>query len=102
MPKVKCRLPDGAVRSFEAPVGASVMEAAKAAGIALEAACEGSLACATCHVIVDDRDFSRLPPASEDEELTLDTLPAVARTSRLSCQIRMTEQLDGLTFSLAS
>ena len=55
------------------------------------------MACSTCHVIVDDDWFDKLPPASEEEEDMLDLAAGARRTSRLSCQIDLTEELDGLT-----
>ena len=72
----------------------------QADGQPLEGTCEGQLACATCHVIVDPGDFARLPPASEDEEDMLDLAPGATRTSRLACQIRLDEALDGLTVQI--
>ena len=80
----------------QAIVGRSLLEAAQAAGMPLEGTCEGQMACSTCHVIVAAEWFARLVPASEDEEDMLDLAAAVARTSRLSCQIELTAALDGL------
>lgn len=91
---------DGSRREVEAPDGLSVMEVAHLHGIELEGACEGSLACATCHVIVDAAWFDKLNPASENEEDMLDMAFGVTATSRLGCQIRMSDELDGLTVTL--
>ncbi|MBL8834321.1 MAG: 2Fe-2S iron-sulfur cluster binding domain-containing protein, partial [Rhodospirillales bacterium] len=66
----------------------------------LEGACEGSLACSTCHVIVDKDDYERLPEATEDEEDMLDLAFGLTHTSRLGCQITITDELDGLKVSL--
>ena len=88
---------DGARRTVEAEEGGTLLAAGQADGQPLEGTCEGQMACATCHVIVDAADFARLPPASEDEEDMLDLAPHAARTSRLSCQIVLTTALDGLT-----
>ena len=63
----------------------------------LEGACEGAMACSTCHVIVDKADFERLPAASEEEEDLLDLAAHVTRTSRLACQIMITPDLEQLT-----
>src|SRR3546814_17500443 len=63
----------------------------------LEGTCEGQMACSTCHVVVDSDDFARLPPASESEEDMLDLAAGATRTSRLSCQIMLSEALDSLT-----
>jgi ferredoxin len=68
----------------------------------LEGTCEGQMACSTCHVIVAAEDFDRLPQASEEEEDMLDLAVGATRTSRLSCQIVLTPELDGLTVRLPS
>ena len=80
----------------EAREGDRLLEIAQAAGLPLEGTCEGQMACSTCHVVVAKDWFDRLPRASEDEEDMLDLAAGVARTSRLACQIELTEQLDGL------
>ena len=77
-------------------VGARLLEVAQAAGLALEGTCEGQMACSTCHVIVSPDWFPKLPAASDDEEDMLDLAAGVARTSRLSCQILLTADLDGI------
>ena len=76
--------------------GARLLEVAQAAGMPLEGTCEGQMACSTCHVIVGAEWFDLLPPASPDEEDMLDLAAGVTRTSRLSCQIALTDALDGL------
>ena len=76
--------------------GTSLLDCAQAAGMPLEGTCEGQMACSTCHVIVAPDWFARLPEASEEEEDMLDLAAHVARTSRLSCQIALTEELGGL------
>lgn len=88
---------DGRVSEVDAPPGSRLLDVAQADGQPLEGTCEGEMACATCHVIVDPADFARLPPASADEEDMLDLAPGATRTSRLSCQITLTAELDGLT-----
>jgi 2Fe-2S ferredoxin len=102
MPKMVFVERDGTRREVEAPVGLSVLEIAHRNGIDLEGACEGSLACSTCHVVVDPEDYERLPEAKEEEEDMLDLAFGLTHTSRLGCQILMTEELDGLTVSLPS
>ncbi len=92
--------PDGTRREVEAPLGLSVMEIAHRHGIDIEGACEGSLACSTCHVIVDPGWYDRLQEPSEDEEDMLDLAFGLTRTSRLGCQIIITLALDGLTVRL--
>jgi ferredoxin len=88
---------DGTATTTAATPGDRLLDAAQAHNQPLEGTCEGQLACATCHVIVDPADFARLPPASEDEEDMLDLAHNATRTSRLACQIRLTDALDGLT-----
>ena len=88
---------DGSISSVAATPGDRLLDAAQADDQPLEGTCEGQLACATCHVIVDAADFARVPPASADEEDMLDLAPGATRTSRLACQIHLTEALDGLT-----
>lgn len=100
MPKMTFILRDGTRKDVEAPVGLSILEIAHRNGLDIEGACEGSLACSTCHVIVEPADFDRLPKATEEEEDMLDLAFGLKPTSRLGCQIRMTEELDGLTVSL--
>lgn len=93
--------PDGARRwEFEAPIGVSVMEIAVNNNMDMEGACEGNMACATCHVIVDGEWSGKLPPAEEEEEDMLDLVFGLRQTSRLGCQIIMTAALDGLTVRL--
>ncbi len=88
---------DGTTSTVTAENGARLLDVAQADGQPLEGTCEGDLACATCHVVIDPADFARLPPASEDEEDMLDLARHATRTSRLACQIRLTAALDGLT-----
>jgi 2Fe-2S ferredoxin len=92
--------PDGARKEVDAPVGLSVLEIAHRNDVPIEGACEGSLACSTCHVIVSPEDYERLSEATEDEEDMLDLAFGLTHTSRLGCQIIMTEELDGLTVTL--
>ena len=100
MPKMTFIDPDGTRREVDAPLGLSVLEIAHRNDIDLEGACEGSLACSTCHVIVDKAWFKQLPEIQEDEEDMLDLAFGLTKTSRLGCQIIMTEELDGLTVRL--
>ncbi len=90
----------GEKKEFLVPVGTTVLEAAHNNDIDLEGACEGSLACSTCHVIVDKSHYSKLEQASEDEEDMLDLAFGLTPTSRLGCQITMTKDLDGLTLTV--
>lgn len=76
--------------------GQRLLEVGQNAGMPLEGTCEGQMACSTCHVIVAPEWFDKLLPAVEDEEDMLDLAAGVTRTSRLSCQIELTDALDGL------
>ena len=100
MPRMTFIDRDGQRHQVDAPVGLSVLEIAHRNKIDLEGACEGSLACSTCHVIVEDEDFDRLAEPTEDEEDMLDLAFGLTRTSRLGCQIVITEALDGLVVRL--
>lgn len=100
MPKMIFITPEGERQQVDAPLGLSVMEIAHLHGVDLEGACEGSLACSTCHVIVEPGWYARLKPAQEDEQDMLDLAFGLEATSRLGCQIVMTEALDGLTVRL--
>ena len=80
----------------EAEAGSRLLEVGQAADMPLEGTCEGQMACSTCHVILTREWFDRLPPASEDEEDMLDLAAGVTRTSRLSCQILLSPELEGL------
>lgn len=102
MPTMTFIHPDGRRQELTAPLGLSVLEIAHRNDIDLEGACEGSLACSTCHVIVANEFFAKIPEATENEEDMLDLAFALTHTSRLGCQILITEELDGLVVSLPS
>ncbi len=102
MAQMKFITVDGQAHEVEAPLGLSVLEIAHRNKIDLEGACEGSLACSTCHVVIDSDWFDLLPDATEDEEDMLDLAFGLTHTSRLGCQITMTEELDGLTVRVPS
>lgn len=101
MPRITFVTADGRhSEQFEAEAGQTVLDVAHAHDLPVEGACEGSMVCSTCHVIVAAADYDRLPPPSEDEEDLLDLAPGLTATSRLGCQIVLTDQLDGLTVRL--
>jgi ferredoxin, 2Fe-2S len=100
MPKLTFIEKDGNRKEVDAPVGLSVMEVAHRFDVDIEGACEGSLACATCHVIVDEAWYDKLGEPSEDEEDMLDLAFGLKPTSRLGCQIVISEELDGLVVAL--
>ena len=97
MIKVRFHEPDGTLdKEVEAKSGQRLLDVAWAAGQPLEGACEGVMACSTCHVIVDKADFEKLPRASDEEEDLLDLASHATRTSRLSCQIILTDDMGTL------
>ena len=100
MARVTFITPGGQRIEIEAPNGLSLLEIAHRNDIDLEGACEGSLACSTCHIIVSDGYYDQLPEASEDEEDMLDLAFGLTHTSRLGCQIIMCDELDGLEVTL--
>jgi 2Fe-2S ferredoxin len=102
MPRITFIYEDGLEKEFDAQVGVSVLEVAHKNQIPLEGACEGSLACSTCHVIISEEFYDKLTPASEDEEDMLDLAFGLTHTSRLGCQIIMSDELDGLKVKLPS
>lgn len=96
MVKVTFITADGDKVAAEAAAGERLLAVAQAAGMPLEGTCEGQMACSTCHVVIAREWFDRLPRASEDEEDMLDLAAGVTRTSRLSCQIELSNELDGI------
>ncbi|HET6610085.1 MAG TPA: ferredoxin family 2Fe-2S iron-sulfur cluster binding protein [Rhodopila sp.] len=100
MPKMTFIERDGNRKEVEVPAGYSLLEIAHKFGVDIEGACEGSLACSTCHVIVDPEWYNKLEKPTEDEEDMLDLAYGLTRTSRLGCQIVLTDKLDGLVVKL--
>lgn len=100
MPKVVFIQGDNERVEIEAPAGLSLLEIAHANDIDIEGACEGSLACSTCHVIVEPKWYDKLSIPTEDEEDMLDLAWGLTQTSRLGCQIILTEELDGIEVKL--
>ena len=97
MIKVRFHRPDGTLdKEVEAKSGQRLLDVAWAAKQPLEGACEGVMACSTCHVIVDKSDFEKLPSASDEEEDLLDLAAHATRTSRLACQIILTDDMQTL------
>ena len=98
MVRVRFLKPDGSLdKEVEAEAGQRLLDVAWAAREPLEGACEGVMACSTCHVIVHAGDFEKLPTATEDEEDLLDLAAYATRTSRLACQIILTEDMESIT-----
>ena len=102
MTKITFVEPDGKEVSVDAQNGLSLLEVAHNNGISLEGACEGSLACSTCHVIVEKEFFEKLPDPSEEEEDMLDLAWGLTHTSRLGCQIIINDGLDGMKVKVPS
>ena len=100
MPKITFVSPDGSERTVEPPAGMTILEISRKYDIDIEGACEGSLACSTCHVIVDGDWYEKLQEPDEDEEDMLDLAFGLTPTSRLGCQIEVTDELDGLRVRL--
>ncbi len=96
MPKMVFVLPDGTEKEVDAANGLSILDVARKSEIPIEGACEGSLACSTCHVIVDEAYYDMLDQPTEDEEDMLDLAFGLTSTSRLGCQIKIADGMDGL------
>ncbi len=92
---------EGQVHEIEGRAGWSVMEIIRDADLPIEAACGGCCACATCHVYVDPEWAEQLAEVGDEEELMLDEALEVQETSRLSCQLKWSDALDGLKVTLA-
>lgn len=100
MVRVEFRTRDGEKVIAEAQAGEVLLDVAQAAGMPLEGTCEGQMACSTCHIVVARDWFDRLPAASDEEEDMLDLAAGVTRCSRLSCQIVLTDELDGIAIHI--
>ena len=101
MPKIKYIEHNGKAREVDVPVGWSVMEGAvKNLVPGIDADCGGACACATCHVYIDPAWTASLPPKADTEEAMLDFALVTSPNSRLSCQIRVTSDMDGLIVRL--
>ena len=100
MPKVTFIKPDGARLEVAAKTGESVLALAWRVDAGIEGDCEGAMACSTCHVVLEEAAFDRLPPPSEEEDSILDLAPEACETSRLGCQIVLTEAEDGIVLRL--
>ena len=100
MPRMTFIARDGACKEVEAPDGWTLLQISRANDVGIEGACEGNMACATCHVVVRDPWYDRLVPPSEGEEDMLDLAYGLTQTSRLGCQIIVTAEMDGLVVQL--
>ena len=102
MPTLNFILADGSRKSVEAKIGHTLLEIAQKNGLDVEGACEGCLSCSTCHVIVAADWYAKLPEASDEENDMLDLASGLTRTSRLSCQLIMQKEWDGMELRLPS
>jgi len=98
--KVTFILGDGRDVTVEAAAGRSFMEIARDAGLPVEGTCGGQMSCCTCHMILERDDYRRLAPPSEEEMGMLDLADGLTATSRLGCQIALTDETDGMTVRL--
>ena len=96
MPRITFITADGARKEVAAETGETLLESARRARVEIEGACEGALSCSTCHVLVDDAHFGALPGPREDEADMLDLAFGRTPTSRLACQVVVTDELDGM------
>ena len=102
MPKIKFVYADGVEQEIDAPIGSSILDVTRMHDIDLEGACEGSLACSTCHVIIDQYSYDRLPKATEDEEDMLDLAFGLTHTSRLGCQVIISDEMENMIIHIPS
>ena len=101
MPRITYIEHNGKIHSIEVANGLSVMEGAVQNNIpGIDADCGGSMACATCHVYVKEDWFNKLPKKEDGEEDMLDMAFEPKKNSRLSCQLMVSDQLDGLVVNL--
>ena len=100
MPNIILVKPDGSEHTIAVANGTTVMEAGRDANLGIEGTCGGCLSCATCHVIVDPAWFPKTGAPSEDEVDMLDLAFGLSETSRLGCQIEMSDDLDGLKVTI--
>ena len=100
MPRITFIEPNGNHREVEAEIGDTLLTVAHKNDIDIEGACEGVLACSTCHLIIDPDWYGKLMPSEDDEDDMLDLAFGLTQTSRLGCQIEVTDELDGLVVSL--
>ncbi len=99
--KIKVTDRDGNKHELEGDTSSTLMEIIRDASLDIEAACGGCCACATCHVYIDKKWLNKINTMDDDEESMLDQAFDVKDTSRLSCQINLTEDLDGIELELA-
>ena len=99
--KIRVTDRDGNKHELEGDSNSTLMEILRDAGLDIEAACGGCCACATCHVYINDQWLEKISPKDDDEESMLDQAFDVKNTSRLSCQISLSDELDGIELEIA-
>ena len=99
--KIKVTDRDGKKHELDGDTNSTLMEILRDAGLDIEAACGGCCACATCHVYINDQWLEKISPKDDDEESMLDQAFDVRNTSRLSCQISLSDELDGIELEIA-
>ena len=99
--KIKVTDREGNKHELEGDTNSTLMEILRDANLDIEAACGGCCACATCHVYINDQWLEKISPKDDDEESMLDQAFDVRNSSRLSCQINLSEDLDGIELELA-
>jgi 2Fe-2S ferredoxin len=87
-------------KEVEAETNSTILEVAEKNNIPLKGACEGNGVCGTCHVIIDEKGFTKLDDMDEQEEDTLDLVPELNHCSRLACKIKLTKKMDGLIINI--
>lgn len=104
MPQIFVTQQDGETLTLEAPVGRRLMEVLRDGGTTVEGTCGGACSCGSCHVYVDDSWLSKLTAAQDDEREMIEAIGDVIEvrpSSRLACQIQLTDALDGLSLTIA-
>jgi len=101
MPTIQVVDRDGQTHEIQGQSGWSLMEVLRDKGLPIEAACGGCASCATCHVYIDADWIAKLPAKGEEEEDMLDLALEVQATSRLSCQVELSDEMEGLTLTIA-
>lgn len=100
MPKISFIDSDGVRKEIDAPVGVSLLKLARELDLDVPGSCGGSCACATCHMILPQDLYDRLPAPTESEEDMLDLAFGLTKTSRLGCQVKVTEDMDGAVITV--
>jgi ferredoxin, 2Fe-2S len=102
MPRITVTGRDGDIREINASARQTLMEVLRDANFEIEALCGGCCSCATCHVYIESAFADRLPPIGDDENFLLDCSGhRMPGASRLACQIRASEEMEGMRLTIA-